>query len=71
MVSGVRLHCAMSELLAALDAFLQEHRPCGELDGGVEDRRVWMTSSCGAGLSRSAAPALREDTDRALPGALC
>jgi hypothetical protein len=25
----------MPELLAALDAFLQEHRRCGELDGGV------------------------------------
>jgi hypothetical protein len=24
----------MPELLAALDAFLQEHRRCGELDGG-------------------------------------
>jgi hypothetical protein len=30
----------MPELLAALDAFLQEHRRCGELDGGVEGERV-------------------------------
>jgi hypothetical protein len=26
----------MLELLAALDAFLQEHRCCGKLDGGVD-----------------------------------
>ena len=25
----------MPELRAALDAFMQEHRRCGELDGGV------------------------------------
>jgi hypothetical protein len=30
----------MSAILAALDAFLQEHRRCGDLDGGVEDERV-------------------------------
>ena len=30
----------MAELLAALDAFLQEHRRCGELDGGVEGGAV-------------------------------
>jgi hypothetical protein len=28
--------------LAALDAFLQEHRRCGELGGGVDGERVWM-----------------------------
>jgi hypothetical protein len=40
----------MPELLAALDAFLQEHRQCGELDGGVEDRLAWMACECGARL---------------------
>jgi len=30
----------MPDLLAALDAFLQEHRRCGDLDGGVESGRV-------------------------------
>jgi hypothetical protein len=40
----------LPELLAALDAFLQEHRRCGELDGGVEDDRVWMACECGAGV---------------------
>jgi hypothetical protein len=38
----------MPDLLAALDAFLQEHRRCGELDGGVNGRRVWMVCNCGA-----------------------
>jgi hypothetical protein len=40
----------MPELLAALDAFVQEHRRCGELDDGVEDERVRMACSCGADI---------------------
>jgi len=36
----------MAELLVALDAFLQEHRRCDELDGGV-GRRVSMACECG------------------------
>ena len=40
----------MPGLLAALDAFLQEHRRCGELDGGIEGERVWMACDCGAGI---------------------
>jgi hypothetical protein len=27
-------------MLAALDVFLQEHRRCGDLDGGVDDERL-------------------------------
>ena len=38
----------MPELLLALDTFVQEHRRCGDLDGGVEDDRVWMACECGA-----------------------
>ena len=43
--------------LADLDAFLGEHRRCGDLDGGVTDTGdgsaiVWMTCSCGADLRR-------------------
>jgi len=30
----------MPELLAAIDAFMQEHRRCGELNGGVDGERV-------------------------------
>ena len=33
----------MPELLAALDAFLQEHRRCGELEGGMGADIVWMS----------------------------
>ena len=43
----------LSYLLHALAAFLQEHRGCGELDGGVEDERVWMTCTCGAVISQT------------------
>ena len=32
----------MPELLSALDAFMPEHRRCGELGGGVDGERAWM-----------------------------
>ena len=32
----------MPDLLTPLDAFLQEHRRCGELDGGLDRGHVWM-----------------------------
>jgi hypothetical protein len=38
----------MPELIAALAAFLQEHRRCGDLDGGVDGEQVWMSCECGA-----------------------
>jgi hypothetical protein len=34
-------------LFDALWAFFQEHQYCGELDGGVDGDRVWMTCTCG------------------------
>jgi hypothetical protein len=42
-------------LFDALQAFYQEHEYCGELDGGVEGDRVWMTCTRGAVLVRVAA----------------
>jgi hypothetical protein len=45
----------MPELLAALDAFVQEHRRCGELEGGVDGDVVWISCQCGAELSLTAA----------------
>jgi hypothetical protein len=43
----------MYGLLDDLHAFLQEHRRCGELDGGVRDERVWMAcDGCGAEMVR-------------------
>jgi hypothetical protein len=33
-------------LFDALDAFFQEHQYRGDLDGGVEGDRVWMTWTC-------------------------
>jgi len=39
-------------LVRDLDAFFGEHRRCGELDGGVEGERVWMTCTCGARMVR-------------------
>lgn len=44
----------MPELLAALDAFVQEHRRCGELDAGMADEGVWVTRTCGARIERPA-----------------
>ena len=46
----------MPELLAALDAFMQEHRRCGELDGGMDGDRVWLTCDCGAGIAHPVKP---------------
>jgi hypothetical protein len=42
----------MAELLAALDAFLREHRRRGELESAVTDGVVWMACDCGAQLVR-------------------
>ena len=47
----------MPELIAALDAFVQEHRRCGELDGGVDDGRVWIACDCGGGIAHPVRPA--------------
>jgi hypothetical protein len=47
----------MPDLLAALDALMQEHRRCGELDGGVDQERVWMACDCGAGIAHPVGPA--------------
>jgi len=41
----------MPKLLAALDAFLQEHRHCGELNGDVDSEHVWMACDCGASIA--------------------
>ena len=41
-------------LFVALSAFFQEHQYCGELDGGVDGDRVWMTCTCGAAINRNA-----------------
>jgi hypothetical protein len=46
----------MPELLAALDAFMQEHRRCGDLDGGVDGERVWMVCDCGGGIAHPVKP---------------
>ena len=46
----------MPALLAALDAFLQEHRRCGNLEGGVDGERVWMACDCGAGIAHPVGP---------------
>jgi hypothetical protein len=34
----------------SIEAFILEHEYCGELDGGVEGDRVWMT--CNVPVSR-------------------
>ena len=41
-------------LFDALWAFYRGHEYCGELDGGVEGDRVWMTWTCGAVINRHA-----------------
>jgi hypothetical protein len=46
----------MPQLLAALDAFLQEHRRCGALDSEVGGYRVWMSCDCGARIAHPIQP---------------
>jgi hypothetical protein len=41
----------MPKLLAALDAFMQEHRRCGVLDSGVDHVQVWMACDCVASIA--------------------
>ena len=41
-------------LFDALYAFYQEHGRCGDLDGGVEVDRVWMSCTSGAVINRDA-----------------
>jgi hypothetical protein len=50
----VRMNVDVIALFDALWAFCQEHEYCGELDGGVEGDRVWMTCTCGAVINRDA-----------------
>ena len=50
----------MPNLLAALDAFLQEYRRCGDLDAGVDECLVWMACDCGAELVRALAEPSRD-----------
>jgi hypothetical protein len=46
----------MPELLAALDAFMQEHRRCGVLDSDVDCDWVWMACDCGAKIAHPIQP---------------
>ena len=47
----------MPELLATLDAFMQEHRRCGVMDSGVDGGRVWMACDCGTSIAHPVTPA--------------
>ena len=57
----------MPELLAALDAFLQEHRRCGDLGPGIEPALVWMAWDCGGELVRPLDKP-RKDKESCRPG---
>jgi hypothetical protein len=46
----------MPELIFALDAFIQEHRRCGDLDGGMDGERVWLACDCGASIAHPIKP---------------
>jgi len=39
-------------LLTDLDAFLTEHRRCGDLEADVDGDIVWMACDCGARMVR-------------------
>jgi hypothetical protein len=50
------LSSAVPELFASPDAFVQEDRRGGELDGGVDRERVWMACDCRAGIAHPVEP---------------
>jgi hypothetical protein len=37
----------LPELIATLEAFVQEHKRCSDLEGGVDGDVVWMSCDCG------------------------
>jgi hypothetical protein len=39
-------------LLTDLDAFLNEHRRCGDLEADVDGDVAWMACECGARMAR-------------------
>lgn len=43
----------MGHLVKEDRAFFEEHRRCDELDGGVQDGRLWMVCECGARLTKA------------------
>jgi hypothetical protein len=47
---------ALASILAAFVAFVAEHQRCGDLDGGVDDGRVWMACDCGGGIAHPVKP---------------
>ena len=45
-------------VLGAFVAFVDEHKRCGDLDGGIDRGYVWLACSCGAQIVHPAiAPA--------------
>jgi hypothetical protein len=46
-------------VLGAFVAFVDDHKRCGDLDGGLDQGHVWMACSCGAQILHPASnPAL-------------
>jgi len=39
-------------LLQAFDAFVQEHRRCGTIEGSPEGPYIWLSCSCSARIVR-------------------
>ena len=52
----------MADLIWDVDSFVQEHRRCGELEGGVSEGLVWMACECGATIMRRVSIPLRKAT---------
>ena len=40
-------------ILGALVAFVDEHKRCGELDGGRDEDYIWLDCSCGGKMVQS------------------
>ena len=38
----------MAEATIFFGAFVDDHKRCGDLDGGIDNGQVWLECSCGA-----------------------
>jgi hypothetical protein len=41
-------------VLGALVAFVDDHKRCGDLEGGLDNGHVWLACSCGAQIVQPA-----------------
>lgn len=54
-------------VLGALVAFVDDHKRCGDLEGGLDNGHVWLACSCGAQIVQAGWRASRSGRRGRLP----